>query len=115
MSDQICFQCFQMKGEQEVCPWCGYTPESTANQAYQLRPGTVLDHRYIIGITLGIGGFGITYKAFDISLSIVVAIKEFYPARLVNRAEGEVRVGVFSGEKREEYNRCLKRFEEEAQ
>lgn len=115
MSEQLCFQCFKIKGDYEVCPWCGYTPEKTMNQAYQLSPGTVLNERYIIGTTLGIGGFGITYKAYDTVLSIVVAIKEFYPARLVNRGEGETKVGVFSGEKQEEYNHYLQKFQEEAQ
>lgn len=98
-----------------MCPWCGYSTESAANQAYQLMPGMILNERYIIGTTLGIGGFGITYKAYDTVLSIVVAIKEFYPARLVNRGVGEKKVGIFSGEKEEEYNRLLARFQKEAQ
>lgn len=115
MSGQLCFQCFRVKGDYDVCPWCGYTTGDTENQAYQLTPGTILNDRYIIGTTLGIGGFGITYKAYDTVLSIVVAIKEFYPARLVNRGAGETKVGIFSGEKREEYNHLLKRFQEEAQ
>lgn len=115
MGNQLCFQCFRVKGDYEVCPWCGYTGKNTENQAYQLMPGTILNNRYIIGTTLGIGGFGITYKAYDTVLSIVVAIKEFYPARLVNRGANEQKVGIFSGEKREEYDRLLKRFQIEAQ
>lgn len=115
MSDQLCFQCFRIKGDYEVCPWCGYTEDATKNQAYQLTPGTILEERYIIGAALGIGGFGITYKAYDTVLSVVVAIKEFYPARLVNRGAGEEKVGVFSGEKQKEYDYFLSNFQKEAE
>ncbi len=114
MENQLCFQCFKMKGEDEVCPHCGYGEGAKARQAYQLAPGTVLRGRYIIGVGIGIGGFGITYKAFDTVLSVIVAVKEFYPARLVNRGEGELRVGIFSGDKEKEFKRQLARFLEEA-
>lgn len=111
---ELCLQCFKMKGDFEVCPHCGYVENTQAKQAYQLSPGTVLRRRYIIGVSIGFGGFGITYKAFDTLLGVIVAVKEFYPAGLVNRGEGEVKVGIFSGEKEEDFNRQLKRFLEEA-
>lgn len=112
--NQICFRCFKIKGEYEVCPHCGYVEDTDAKQVYQLKPGTILRDRYIIGTSIGFGGFGITYKAFDTALSTVVAVKEFYPAGLVNRGDGETKVGVFSGEKEEEFKRQLRRFLEEA-
>lgn len=112
--NQLCFRCFKLKGSYDVCPHCGYEEDIRAKQVYQLAPGTILRDRYIIGTGIGFGGFGITYKAFDTVLSIVVAIKEFYPAGLVNRGDGEVKVGVFSGEKEQEFKRQLKRFLEEA-
>ncbi len=114
MENQLCFRCFKIKGSYGVCPHCGYEEDTGAAQAYQLAPGTILRGRYIIGVSIGFGGFGITYKAFDTVLSIVVAIKEFYPAGLVNRGEGEVKVGIFSGEKEKEFKRQLERFLEEA-
>ena len=114
MAGKICFWCFKNKGNQEVCPHCGYAPESGAQQAYRLAPGTVLRRRYVIGASIGIGGFGITYKAFDVTLRMVVAVKEFYPAGLVNRAGGEKKVGIFSGEKKAEFQKQLGRFLEEA-
>lgn len=114
MENQICFRCFKIKGDYEVCPHCGYSENTEAKQVYQLSPGTILRDRYIIGTSIGFGGFGITYKAFDTALGIVVAVKEFYPAGLVNRGEGEIKVGIFSGEKEEEFKRQLERFLEEA-
>lgn len=114
MANQICFQCFKVKGDYEVCPHCGYIEDTKAEQVYQLAPGTILRDRYIIGTSIGFGGFGITYKAFDTALGVVVAVKEFYPAGLVNRGEGEVKVGIFSGDKEQEFQRQLERFLEEA-
>lgn len=114
MANQLCFRCFKMKGDYEVCPHCGYMEGTKARQVYQLSPGTVLHDRYLIGTSIGFGGFGVTYKAYDTVLSVVVAIKEFYPTGLVNRGEGEVKVGIFSGEKETEFKRQLGRFLEEA-
>lgn len=114
MENQLCFHCFKVKGNYEVCPHCGYVENIEAEEAYQLPPGTILRQRYIIGTSIGIGGFGITYKAFDTALALVVAIKEFYPAGLVNRGGGELKVGIFSGEKEAEFKKQMERFLEEA-
>lgn len=114
MAGRICFWCFQAKGNRAVCPHCGYEQGGRQEQAYQLAPGTVLHKRYVIGVSIGFGGFGITYKAFDTMLRMIVAVKEFYPAGLVNRAGGEKKVGIFSGEKKAEFQKQLARFLEEA-
>ncbi len=114
MAGRICFWCFQAKGNRAVCPHCGYEQGGGQEQAYQLAPGTVLHKRYVIGVSIGFGGFGITYKAFDTMLRMIVAVKEFYPAGLVNRAGGEKKVGIFSGEKKAEFQKQLARFLEEA-
>ncbi|MBR1764664.1 MAG: protein kinase [Ruminococcus sp.] len=45
----------------------------------------MLNHRYMVGGVLGEGGFGITYIGLDTLLQFRVAIKEFYPAGMVNR------------------------------
>ncbi len=114
MTSDLCFHCFKIKGKYEVCPFCGYIEGTPPKQASYLIPGTVLKGRYIIGTCIGSGGFGITYRAYDAVLSIMVAVKELFPARLVNRAAGETKVGICSGDKKDEYEIHLQRFLQEA-
>lgn len=57
-----------------TCPSCGATLSGL-----QLELGMVLLGKYRLEEVLGQGGFGITYKAFDLSLNRFVAIKELFP------------------------------------
>ena len=114
-SNFLCLNCFQYKGAYDVCPYCGYMEGTPPEQAFHLHPGEVLGGRYIIGTVLGVGGFGVTYKAWDGTLSSVVAVKEFYPGDLVSRIPGQRNVVVFSGNRVDSYKSQLKRFLDEAQ
>lgn len=114
MASEYCMNCFSVKGQYEVCPYCGYVEGTPQKQPHFLTPGTILNNRFIVGMAIGAGGFGITYKCWDNSLGITVAIKEFYPVGLVNRAPGESKVGLLSGEKQKQYHTQLKRFLMEA-
>ncbi len=114
MSSHICYNCFKDRGEYEVCMHCGHIAGAPSPYSDILVPGTILDGKYLIGTTIGRGGFGIIYKAYDMVLNKIVAIKEHYPARLVNRGIGETKVGICSGERKEEYNKRLERFMSEA-
>ncbi|MCD7716107.1 MAG: serine/threonine protein kinase [Lachnospiraceae bacterium] len=114
-NDRLCVNCFRIiRGGYEVCPCCGFVKGGPAREACQLKPGTILDERYIIGEVIGQGGFGITYRAYDTNLGTVIAVKEFYPSGYVNRAENETKVSVFPGEKARDYEKMLTRFLEEA-
>ena len=53
-----------------------------------LPPGSRLAEFEILEL-LGVGGFGMVYKAFDHSLHRAVAIKEYMPSALAGRAEGQ--------------------------
>lgn len=110
----ICTNCFRLKGNNKICPYCGKTGAPPSSEAYHLLPGTLLQGRYLIGQTLGYGGFGVIYKAFDLTLGIVVAIKEFFPVHLICRLPGEKSVSVFSGSKETDFHRGIERFLEEA-
>lgn len=115
MANELCMNCFSVKGQYEVCPFCGYVEGTPPKQPHYLTPGTILWNRFIVGTVIGAGGFGITYKCFDTTLGVTVAAKEFYPAGLVNRAPGECRVGLLSGDKEGQYKERLQRFLMEAQ
>jgi len=70
-----------------VCPECGRAYGSVNAESFALKPGTILEGKYLVGEMLGQGGFGITYIGFDLLLEQKVAIKEYYPMStgMVNR------------------------------
>ncbi|CAN7412291.1 serine/threonine protein kinase [Acidovorax sp. LjRoot117] len=63
-------------------------PASGISHTDALPPGTRLAEFEILGL-LGVGGFGMVYKAFDHSLHRAVAIKEYMPSALAGRSEGQ--------------------------
>lgn len=97
------------------CPFCGYVEETEPEQPHYLRPGTILANHFIVGTVIGAGGFGITYRCYDTTLGVIVAVKEFFPVGLVNRANGHKKVGLLSGEKEKKFEIQKKRFLIEAQ
>ena len=68
-----------------ICTHCGKDASLYESEPYALKPGSILKDRYLIGVVLGAGGFGITYIGNDQLLDITVAIKEFYPTGMVTR------------------------------
>ncbi len=110
-----CYRCMkEFNDEYEICPHCGYIVTAKGQFAPALKPGTMLQNRYWIGIVVGFGGFGITYKAWDTQLNVVVAIKEFYPSGIVCRATESCDVKVCYSDREEEYKAGVRRFLEEA-
>ena len=61
------------------CSECGRPYGSVETEPFALKPGTILDGKYLVGEMLGQGGFGITYIGFDLLLEQKVSIKEYYP------------------------------------
>ncbi len=64
------------------------TSASGVSHVDALPPGTRLAEFEILAL-LGVGGFGMVYKAFDHSLHRAVAIKEYMPSALAGRAQGQ--------------------------
>ena len=80
MNVRICPNCFSTKViQQSKCAVCGYN-NTQVRDTRALPLGKTLHNRYAIGRVLGIGGFGITYVAFDMEYRERVAIKEYFPA-----------------------------------
>lgn len=110
-----CLSCMQEYDDKyDICPFCGSEKRIGPKELYFLPPGILLSDRYEIGVSLGSGGFGITYKAWDHTLSKVVAVKEYYPVGMVNRVPGEKSLIVYSGRREKEYETGKLRFLEEA-
>ena len=110
-----CSNCFQeYEADYGVCPYCGYSEGDATAEAYCLTPGTEIAGRYTIGRMLGLGGFGITYQAWDQKLETVMAVKEYYPSGLVNRLPGQAEVMLVASKREEEFRYGKERFLEEA-
>ena len=110
-----CTNCFETyERDYDVCPHCGYTQGDAPKELYHLHPGMELAGRYMVGQVLGFGGFGTTYKVWDKNLHTVLAIKEYYPAGLVNRVPGTKEVTIYAQNRRQEYEHGLARFLDEA-
>lgn len=109
-----CESCFKEYENQGLCPYCGHVFGQPNDEVFELSIGTILQERYIIGGVLGLGGFGITYKAWDKKLNIAVAIKEFYPSGCVNRTLDSPEVMIIGGRREKEFRYGLDRFLEEA-
>lgn len=110
----LCDFCFEPLGPGNVCSNCGLTHETYRSESGLLEPGTILLGKYIVGRVLGRGGFGATYLAYSSERDKVVAIKEYYPTGIANRAKGEESISIVSNDKREVFEKGAHRFFEEA-
>lgn len=81
----ICPGCFKNKGASALCPLCGFD-ESAPTNPIVLPYWTLLNRQYLTGRVLGkLGGFGITYLAWDTRLDIPSAVKEYLPRDFAGR------------------------------
>lgn len=79
-----CYTCMNELTDDSFCRHC--MKQNTADDiVYRLMPGTILNHKYLVGNCIGEGGFGITYIGRDLTLDMRVAIKEYFPNGYVNR------------------------------
>ncbi len=113
---QRCMGCMEEKGDLETCSHCGFIEGSDALSPQHLKPGTLLQGKYLVGLALGQGGFGITYLGWDINLKLKLAIKEFLPQELASRTAGTTEVSVYtSNSYRDQFEYGLEKFLQEAQ
>ncbi len=102
------------KGPAQICPACGYQPETAPGAALFLAPGTLLAGKHLIGRVLGQGGFGITYLARDQNLEIRIAVKEFFPQGMVSRVPGANTVVSYTGAIKDQFSFGVESFLREA-
>ena len=80
MENRRCMKCMHaLAAGETVCPECGRPYGSVKAESFALKPGMILDGKYLVGEMLGQGGFGITYIGFDLLLEQKIAIKEYFP------------------------------------
>lgn len=113
-SKELCTNCFAKKGDNQTCPECGFQGYVETGPTPYLKAGTILENKYLIGQILGQGGFGITYLAWDINLSVKLAIKEYFPQQFATRESGKTMVSIFSGSLGNHYSYGLEKFLMEA-
>ena len=113
--ENLCLGCMSERVEGAVCPVCSWNHGQEQESALYLPPGSILHGKYLIGRVLGIGGFGITYLAFDLVLNIKLCIKEFLPKELATRAPGQSEISIYTGENQNHFQYGLEKFLEEAQ
>ncbi|MBR3306317.1 MAG: serine/threonine protein kinase [Lachnospiraceae bacterium] len=111
---KICLRCMKMSEEQEICPFCGREKAGSRTWSKAIAPGTILNSKILIGNILGKGGYGITYIGYDMLLEYPVAVKEFFPDEMVDRADDGLTVLVLDEVNAEEYERETKAYLREA-
>lgn len=111
----MCPDCFSFQYMDGRCRKCGYVHRNDLEGTRTLLPGVLLGNRYRIGRVLGIGGFGITYKAFDNLYEEICAIKEFAPSGMTYRRTGENGLNLVSSSEREHFDHGKRRFLDEAE
>ena len=112
---QQCMGCMSFfDSHVDVCPHCGYQVGQPADSLLHMQPGMKLAGRYIVGRTLGYGGFGVTYIGWDTQLKRRIAIKEYMPSQFATRYEYQQELVIANdSKKREQYTKGLKKFRDE--
>lgn len=111
----ICPNCFQETPESGTCRQCGFDRREEKKNPLGLPEFYRLEGRYLLGRTLGFGGFGITYKAFDLMNRCCCAVKEFVPAGVSARDTDGIGLHAVSNSRMQEFEHGKKRFLEEAE
>ena len=78
--ENLCIKCMKEKSSPNaVCEHCGFDSSKAVVPPHHLEPFVILAGKYLVGMAIGEGGFGITYIGMDLNLEMRVAIKEYYP------------------------------------
>lgn len=113
--NRLCMGCMREKPGTGVCPYCHFSLEKYEAPMYHLKPQTIVSGKYLVGKSIGEGGFGITYIGWDLNLEIPLAIKEYFPNGFAIRDHHTSdHVTAFTGEKEKFYKAGREKFVQEA-
>lgn len=102
--------CMKEMGEQETfCSNCGFD-ERSPQPPYAIRPGSIIEGRYVVGKSLEYNGNIVTYIGLDASRNQRILVEEYMPQRLCTRNNGEEELTVFSGDAYAKFQKGLEEF-----
>ena len=104
-----CLACLLPCGNGTVCAHCGTAPNGVPWEYPNLKPGSRVHGRYLIGRALGKGGFAITYLALQEGLNRRVAIKEYFPFDVAERGDDATTVHIRNKTEDLEVTECYRR------
>lgn len=110
----LCDFCFEPVAEGKGCENCGLTHENYIADSKYLKLGTNLLGKYIIDRILGRGSFGATYLAYSSERDKVVAIKEYCPSWIADRAGNEEKLVITSENNRNLFEKGAIQFFDES-
>lgn len=113
-TSNLCYGCFGEHSGVGPCPRCGYDAATAKHPAIALPIGTILNGRYLTGRVLGVGGFGVTYLAMDMTLETPVAVKEYLPSGIAIRDNDHYTMTVSSQEEQAQFDSGATKFLDEA-
>ena len=119
MSDCLCPGCMaRLENVDAPCPYCGWN-KNMSNPPNQLQTGCLLTNEnqtdsYIIGRSLGQGGFGITYLAWSVNRNEKVVVKEYFPLKLADRERGSNNVTPLTSQQSDEFQNGMNNLLREA-
>lgn len=91
---KICYGCMnRVEFTDGVCPLCGYS-EKTPYDPFHIRPGVIVNTRYIVGVAEAANGEGITYISYDLRTGQRVWLREYAPRNLCSRMENSPQISV---------------------
>ncbi len=109
----LCSGCFAPI-KKEPCKKCGFSEESCSADNIALPCGAILMGNFLIGSVIGKGGFGITYRAYDVKYDKVIAIKEYFPIELAVREPDGTGLMVRDRKSAEIFKHGMEKFYNEA-
>ena len=112
-STNFCLNCLEPSST-EPCHECGWSYGDEPDYPSALPRGTLLDERFRLAKPLGQGGFAITYLAFDETLQIRSAIKEYLPQDFALRSRDSQTVKPNNSKNKENFSLGLENFLKEA-
>lgn len=109
----LCPNCFSQSFNGVKCTSCDYEMQE-GSCIEDLKLFYKLKNRYVVGRSLGAGGFAITYAAYDLVKDERVCLKEYFPMGLVVRSANGASVQNTRPNRVEEFRNGIAHFMEEA-